>query len=450
MVSPAGRPIRVRGLEAHGETVESVVAGQRCAINLAGDVSADNIQRGDWLVTHWLHRPTDRLDVGLALLPETRLHRGTFQVHLGAAVRSARVVVLGEGQGDRPMLAQLMLEQPVQACVGDRLILRDPALNRTIGGGQVVDPFGPGRGRSTANRVQLLRTLMGRQAPATTRSENEGPMTRLQAWLVASPQGVHLDPFAAAENLPDERLDSVLARLEPVIIRTATGPVGFAREHWAALQTRVLGRLDQWHENHPEQIGPTEPELTRLPGIRLQQEPRHGLLDQLLTAGEVARNGFRFYRPGHQPKLAETDQRLLDQVMTELEGTGLKPPIVGELAEALGLEREALLAFLQRMHGLGFLVAVAPNRFYRPEAVTELADIAVELAESSPTGAFDARAYRDRSGIGRRLTVSVLEYLDRAGVTAFINDERRLQPAYSQRQAVTLSSNEENSYTAQS
>ncbi|SET19268.1 selenocysteine-specific elongation factor [Marinobacter segnicrescens] len=447
-VAPTGHPIRVRGLEAHGETVENLGAGQRCAINLAGNVSADNIHRGDWLVTPWLHRPTDRLDVGLALLPETRLHRGTFQAHLGAAVRSARVVVLDEGQGDRPMLAQLMLEQPVQACVGDRLILRDPALNRTIGGGEVVDPFGEGRGRSAEKRVQLLRILLESRAFATVHSETDGPRARLQASLEAYPEGVDVDRLAAAENLPQERLETVLADLEPVIVQTATGPVGFAPGRWAALQTRVLEQLDQWHQNHPDQIGPTEPELTRLPGIRLQQELRHELLHPLLATGAIARNGFRFHRPGHQPELTEADQRLLGQVMAELEGTGLKPPIVGEMAEALGLERESMLTFLERMHRLGFLVAVAPNRFYRPETVTELAAIAVELAESSPTGAFDARAYRDRSGIGRRLTVSVLEYLDRAGVTAFINEERRLQPAYRRRVAVTLSTPSEKGYTA--
>ncbi|GGY78288.1 selenocysteine-specific translation elongation factor [Marinobacter zhanjiangensis] len=447
-VSPAGHPVRVRGLEAHGEAVESLMPGQRCAINLAGEVGHDHIHRGDWLVAPWLHRPTDRLDVGMALLPDTRLHRGTFQVHLGAAVRSARVVVLEEGQGNTPMLAQLMLEQPVQACVGDRLILRDPALNRTIGGGQVVDPFGEGRGRSTGKRVQLLRTLLDSQAPATHNPEDDSYRTRLQAWLEAHSEGINLDRFAAAENLPAERMEPTLAALEPVTIQTGTALVGFAPEHWATLQIRVLEQLDQWHEDHPDKIGPTEPELTRLPGIRLHQELRHELLHQLLAAEEIARNGFRFHRPGHQAKLAEADQRLLDKVMAELEGTGLKPPIVGELAEALGIERETMLAFLGRMHKLGLLVAVAPNRFYRPETVTELAAIAVELAENSPTGAFDARAYRDRSGIGRRLTVSVLEYLDRAGVTAFINEERRLQPAYKHRSAVTLSTTNEKGYTS--
>lgn len=440
LVSPAGRPVRVRGLQTHGDSVTQIQAGQRCAVNLAGDVGPDSVQRGDWLVAPWLHQPTDRLEVALTLLPEARLHRGTFQVHLGAAVRSARAVILTKATGPQPALVQLMLEHPVQSSAGDRLILRDPALGQTIGGGRVVDPFGLGRGRSGSRRLELLHTL----------ASTDDPQLRLKACLQAHPEGLSLARFAQAGNLPRLHLDQLINSLTPMVLQTPAGELAFATRHWEQLQDDVLRRLDQWHRDYPERIGPSEPELTRLPGVRLDQVVRHRLLQTLLDTGAMARNGFRFHRPEHQPRLTDSDKALLDQVMAQLEGTGLKPPIVGELAEALGLSREDMQLFLARMHTLGRLVAVAPNRFYRPETVAELASVAVELAENSPTGAFDARAYRDASGIGRRLTVSVLEYLDRAGVTAFINEERRLQPAYRRQTAAALSHGGEKSYTAAS
>ena len=104
----------------------------------------------------------------------------------------------------------------------------------------------------------------------------------------------------------------------------------------------------------------------------------------------------------------------------------LRPPIVGELAAALGQERADLLSFLRRMSALGHVLAVAPNRFFAPEALTALAAIARSLAAASPDGGFDAAAYRDASGIGRNLTIEVLEYLDRAGITRFARERRHL------------------------
>ena len=44
----------------------------------------------------------------------------------------------------------------------------------------------------------------------------------------------------------------------------------------------------------------------------------------------------------------------------------------------------------------------------------------------SPSGSFNAGEYRDASGIGRNLTSQVLEYLDRAGVTRFVREQRFL------------------------
>ena len=53
-----------------------------------------------------------------------------------------------------------------------------------------------------------------------------------------------------------------------------------------------------------------------------------------------------------------------------------------------------------------------------------LADIARELAAAAPDGTFDAVSYKDRSGVGRNLTIQILEYLDTIGVTRRTGDVR--------------------------
>jgi selenocysteine-specific elongation factor len=110
----------------------------------------------------------------------------------------------------------------------------------------------------------------------------------------------------------------------------------------------------------------------------------------------------------------------------ELVPGGLRPPIVGELATALGMELGELKAFLQRMQRAGELVAVASNRYYLPSQVEGLVAVARQLVADSPSGSFNAAEYRDASGIGRNLTIQVLEYLDRAGVTRFVREQRFL------------------------
>jgi len=54
---------------------------------------------------------------------------------------------------------------------------------------------------------------------------------------------------------------------------------------------------------------------------------------------------------------------------------------------------------------------------YLPAAIRQLADLAVGLAQSTENGEFGAAEYRDRSGIGRNLTIEVLEFFDKSGLT---------------------------------
>jgi selenocysteine-specific elongation factor len=135
--------------------------------------------------------------------------------------------------------------------------------------------------------------------------------------------------------------------------------------------------------------------------------------------GLVTRQGLVHRRHGHQPRLDEADRILLARVQALLRPAGLRPPIVGELATQLALPLAGLREFLARMAAQGQLVAVAPNRWYLPETVDQLAAHALALAGESADGGCDAAAYRDRTGIGRNLTVQVLEFLDRAGITRF-------------------------------
>jgi len=103
---------------------------------------------------------------------------------------------------------------------------------------------------------------------------------------------------------------------------------------------------------------------------------------------------------------------------------GLRPPRLRELAPALGVELEPLARFLRRAERVGRIAPVAANRVFLPDTLARLAEIARELAEHSADGSFAAADFKERSGIGRNLTIEVLEYLDSIGITRRVGDTR--------------------------
>jgi selenocysteine-specific elongation factor len=187
-----------------------------------------------------------------------------------------------------------------------------------------------------------------------------------------------------------------------------------------------------WHAAQPHALGPDDvtfqAALHQTLAGGVDAPVRQAALRQRLADGAVHRQGFHLRLHGHQPQLAESDQALLQRVQAVMMPMGLRPPPLGELAPQLGLELAAAGEALQRMAALGHLVQVAKNRFFLPEVMDGLVQVLRDTAAAAPDGRFDAASYRDRSGVGRNLTIQLLEFFDRRGLTRFANERRTLAP----------------------
>ena len=418
MVSPSGIPMRVRGLHSQNRTVEAAAAGERCAVNLAGSVpEGSEPRRGEWIVAPERHAPARRVDllVRASRFAEAPLRDGLpVHLHLGTADLVGRIAVLGSrtlAPGEAGFV-QIDLEAQIGALHGDRAVLRDHAARRTLAGGHVVDPFAPRRGRRAPSRLTVL--------DAASASEPAAALER----LLATEGVVDLPLFALTRNLAPTELDLLIATGGVLRVGPARASVAVTREHLAALSDKIIDALAAWHRAQPDTLGPGRPVLLR----QLRAEAPEAALDAALSAlaasGRAVRQGPAWRLPDHRPRLTPADERLWKRIGPLLGAEELQAPRVREIAAALGLEPATVEQFLARAERLGRVARVADNRFFLPETLTRLAAIAAELAEGSPEGAFTAAAFRDRCGIGRNVTIQILEFLDKMGATRRVGDAR--------------------------
>lgn len=425
LLSPRGTEVRVRGIHADNHVADGAVAGQRCALNLAGaGLRKPDVRRGDWVLAAAAHAPTARLDARIRVLAgEARAlaHWTPAHLHLGAADTTCRIAVLG-AKAIPPggsALVQLVLDRPLGALHGDRLILRDQAARRTIAGGHLVDPFPPRRGRARPERLARLAVL-----------DRPDPEASLRGLLDLDPGGVDLEAFARARNLTAAEAAVLWSRSGMIQIPGAEPATGFSRAAWVALRASVVEALGAWHARVPEVLGPGEDEVRRALGQRAGPAPVRAALGELLREGTVRRRGAVLHLPGHEARVSAADAALWDRVRPALAEGGRHPPVVWDLAAALAMDAAPLESFLVRAARQGHVQRVARNRFYLPAAIASLAAMAEAVAAEAGDGLVTPAAYRDRSGIGRNLTIDVLEYFDRVGLTARTSAGRRvLRPA---------------------
>lgn len=404
-------PVRLRAIQIDGQPVSELRAGQRAALNLTGDFNSRHPQRGDWLLAGAMLQSSARMDIQLRLLPDTRIHRGTLQFLTGASAISGHLVWLDEVAG----LAQVLLDQPVHTLVGDCLIVREPSANRTLGAGRVLDPLGGQRGRSKPAAILRLKALC-------TASQALAALTVETEHLIE----VDVPAFAKRWNLRADELDATLHAACVIQL----GDYALSTRQLARIDACLLESVRQAHQSQPMVPGIHQQELLRTSVPALSRETGLRVLKRLLSCGQLQRRGSIIALPGHTPTLAPEDELLWQRVRDALVPAGLCPPIVGELAEQLGLERESMLSFMQQLRLWGYVLDVAPNRFYLAESLDDLAKVAQVLCRESADGSFSAADYRDRAAIGRNLTIKVLEYLDRAGVTRYVRQRRVMHSAY--------------------
>jgi len=419
LLTPSMRPARIRNIESMNEPVSSASGVTRVALNLRG-LPADVPARGMALVDAGRWTMTKLADVRLSGPRPPRLPLD-MTLHIGSARTLARLRPLGPlHDADDSWIARLTLREPLPLHVGDRLLLRDPgSAGLAILGATVLDVTPPPlvrRGAAAAagrelsswpavpaaadllRRHGLLRatalTAMGVVIPATLVAVGDwladpgrwSELRRQLAEVVAAharrdPLAIGLPPEAAraALRLPDRALVDALVRLP--------GSAG------SPSRVRLDGgylRLAADNEPPDESQQPREP-----------QSPRTQL---------------QAHKPqGSQPALPPQVMAGVRAVLADLADTPFLAPDAGRLRE-LGLDGRAIGAAARA----GLLLRVTEQIVLAPGAEAEAARTLAGLPQP-----FTATEARQALGTTRRVAIPLLEFLDRAGITQRLPDDRR-------------------------
>lgn len=416
----------IRGIQNHSSQVDTATHGMRTALNVAdlplNERGKPGVQRGSVITIPDALTNTKTLDVlisrqarsirGQSATKRVLKHTETVIVHHGTSRTRARIILHSQSQLDpgESCYAQLRLDSPIAACVGDRFVIRDGAQQGTLGGGVILDAFAEPRHFRSETRLNFLQQRA--ESPHNIRQLilteiQKSPLLKISKPIINSP-------------FTREHTENHIAKLIKEKKVTSRGnfiidPVGWER----AIST---GRnlITSFHKKFPD--SPTMPiEEWR---SQLVENGTHPSLSDHIEKHLIG-DGFNKIKDGiacstHTLELPDHLIAIADQLLSTLKSFALQPPSRTELAPSANAQQ-----------ALTFLIRSGKVTELDPKALLETShyEAAKQAVISYLTKIEKATAsdIRQQLGTTRKILMPLLEKLDAEGITVRVDDFRSLK-----------------------
>ncbi len=425
---PSDRTAKVRGIQVHSESVETVEAGHRTAINLQG-VETLEVHRGMVAASPGVLKPSYMLDCSLSYLSsnaKSLKHRARVRIHLGTAELMGRVSLLDRDEllpGDTAGV-QLLVEEPVAVWPKDRFVIRSYSPVITIGGGEVL-------GNASLQKRKRL-TEKDRQANISSFKvlEHGTLEEKILLFLYESrAAGMTFDELSVRLGIFGKNLKKILndpiSGKKIVVVDSASQRYLDSRIATDILSsiTEILG---DFHKKNPLQEGLSKEELRGGVGKLVDQKVFSYCLGVLIRNNEVVQEESLVRLSGHEVALQADEEQLQADLLNWYKEKGLATATLKETTEKFGdypakLLKEVISLLLREEK----LVKVSETLLYDKQVIDSLTRDAVAFMQKE--GEIDAPRFKEMTGLTRKFSIPILEYFDRIKLTYRVDDKRILR-----------------------
>ncbi|MFC1595634.1 SelB C-terminal domain-containing protein, partial [Gemmatimonadota bacterium] len=419
-IQPSGISTRVREIQQHGESAAQTAPGTRTAVAIHSVPVGEAIP-GSWLVSPKSIEPTRTVDLNIHYLksaPGPLKHNQRVRIHHGTKETFGRLRLLGIDAfqpGDEGF-AQLHLEEPLVALVGDRLLIRRYSPMRTIAGATVLDIN-----------------------PARHRRSDDGALERLEVRAQGDPleivssmvsdaglRGVVPEEVIRRSSLSREQLLDTAG--ERAWLMLADRIVDAARVDEAVGE--IAGDLEAFHADHPLKRGRSSEEIASRLTLPAGGSVLEAVLSEAGNQGLIERDPPYWRRTGFRVLFEGPYGKALDAIISESEARDITPLNQTELDELVaasiskaGLSRSGAGELIDALVHQERLIRYPGGFFQSAKGHQKLLSLLKQHFNDHES--LSVPEFRElTSGLTRKFVIPILEYMDSEGITMREGDIR--------------------------
>jgi len=419
-IYPGDRVAKVRGIQNHGLSVDTLSAGNRCAINLAG-IDKEDIKRGSVVATPNSLSVTRLMDVEINYLSSNskvlknnqrvRFHHGTKEIICRIKLLDQQELKAGDSG-----YAQLILEKELVGFTGDLGILRNYSPMFTIGGITILNPLA-----AKAKRFdeKLIEKLKG------GKNDNSIKLSSAIEELSSkypSFEDIRLN-FGSAEDIT-ESLEKLVKNKEVLELTALNETVYMHKNFLEEKKAELLSMLEEFHSKNPLLIGENTSTIrNKVFSKKIKNKNYLEILSKLEDDKVIKVNSSLVSAFDFEIKLSKNQEKIKEIILKAYKNNGYKPPKYEELSKLTSDPKELKMVF-DMMVLLGKLKFIEKDVFLLDSDYNNLMMVINQLGEGGKEIALpDVKAKVETS---RKYLVAYLEHLDKVGVTKRVDNARVL------------------------
>lgn len=423
-ILPAGRTVRVRGIQTYGKSVPVANSGQRTAVNLGG-IDHSEIERGMLLAESGALRPTQAVDCEIEVLANAARplrSRQRVRVHIGTVESLARVRVLNETGEIEPGgsdFVQFRFESQIVCVPDERLIVRFYSPQMTIAGGRVIDNAAPRHRRiGFAARREVLKRFAGGDPPTRLRIIADACRER----------GTDTAELRARSGLRLAALETALAACVESRSLVRADSRYLSRSVFDRLADSALAEITGFHRREPLARGIPRETLRERRFAGLSPEIFRAVIAALESERKIVTDKESVRDAEHSLELSPDEATARKRMSEIIATTGVTAPkledVLGEAVRGTKIDSSRARRIFQLMIDAGEVVKVTDEFYVSRRAIDELTARLRGFAATSADRLIDVAGFKDIAGISRKYAIPLLEYFDREKITRRAGDKR--------------------------
>jgi len=417
-IQPINKPVKIRGLNSHNSSLQTVSIGQRAAINIQ-NIDINNIKRGFQIVSKNFLLPLKSIIAKINILNKKNFFikkNQRIRIHLGTSEVIGKIFLFNQNKINQNQTSIILInfEKPIIGSYKDKFIIRHYSPVYTIGGGEIIlnsQKYNFGKKLSDINTIiDTLNDINDDYIETIVSINNHNPIL--------------LDHLCYQLGYHKKQLLELLESYKNIIIITHLNKKWvLTNEQLESVKNLIINFINDYFIKNPYETSINKKIINNQ--LNIQIDFIDYLLIKLFEDKKIKKQDNGWTVSNYKINLSNEEQELKNMILNILDNELFNTSSVEELGEKCTVsDLKLIINMLKICESEQLIIRINQNLFITSSNMIILKNKLINFFKNK--NSINVSEFKDLINSSRKYAIPILEYLDKIKFTYRDNNERQL------------------------